>query len=335
MNLQKIKLELLTEENLDEARKIQRDDIPEAFVDNVDVIMDYTQYGLEHNCKGHTYVVRYDGTVIGVILFGEAIAWKTDPPQMKNEPFYRLMGFVIDARYRGLGIGAYVLEKVIDNCYHDFGVRPIALGCHKDNYKAAQFYIMHGFKKLDAMEGNDYYYLRYPKCVLYHGSIIKDLKEIKANAYSHTNNKNVAYFTEDRVYALICCRKQEENFVTMGLRDGKQHYYERFPNQLKVLYKGKTGYLYKIYGCKNMINTTMHTWESDSDVIVKEYEIIEDVYQEILYEEMQGNVIIHRYEEIDITEQKIHANYIRDHIDDKENVECRDFLIEHFSMLWD
>ena len=97
------------------------------------------------------------------------------------------------------------------------------------------------------MEGNDYYYFRYPKCILYHGSIIKNLKGIKANAYSHTNNKNVAYFTEDRVYALICCRKQEENFVTIGLRDGKQHYYERFPEQLKTLYGGKRGYR-KAYG---------------------------------------------------------------------------------------
>ena len=62
--------------------------------------------------------------------------------------------------------------------------------------------------------------------MLYHGSTIKDLKVIKANAYSHTLNKNVAYFTDDRVYALICCRKPEENFVTMGLREGKQHFSE-------------------------------------------------------------------------------------------------------------
>ena len=44
----------------------------------------------------------------------------------------------------------------------DTGVRPIALGCHKDNHKAEKFYIRHGFKKTDVMEGNDYYYLRYP-----------------------------------------------------------------------------------------------------------------------------------------------------------------------------
>ena len=171
--------------------------------------------------------------------------------------------------------------------------------------------------------------------MVYHGSIIKGLKTIKANAYSHTNNKKVAYFTEDRVYALICCRKREENFVTMGLREGKQHYYERFPNQLEVLYKGKTGYLYKLHDNKNLVNTTMHTWESDEDVVVDEYEVVSDIYQEILIEEQKGNIIIHRYEEIDSKEQKMHANYIRDHIEDEDYVEYRAFLREHFSRLWD
>lgn len=171
--------------------------------------------------------------------------------------------------------------------------------------------------------------------ILYHGSVIKNLKVIKANAYSHTNKKNVAYFTEDRVYALICCRKQEENFVTMGLRDGKQHYFERFPKQVEVLYKGKIGYIYKLYHIEKLVNTTMHTWECDTDIEVDACEIIEDIYEELLEEEAEGNIVIHRYEEIDSAEQKMHANYIRDHIDDEQNAKYRDFLIKHFSMLWD
>jgi len=52
-------------------------------------------------------------------------------------------------------------------------------------------------------------------------------------------------------------------------------------------------------------------------------------------EEQKGNIIIHRYEEIDPKEQKMHANYIRDHIEDEDNVEYREFLRAHFSTLWD
>lgn len=80
--------------------------------------------------------------------------------------------------------------------------------------------------------------------VFYHGTVIPGLDTIKATAKSHATGMPVAYFTEDRCYALVCCRSRNENFVTMGIRaDGKQHYFERFPNQLEVLYKGKRGYL--------------------------------------------------------------------------------------------
>lgn len=157
-----IAIEPLTAANIDEVRKIQRDDISTDFVDDTDTIMELTQYGIDHNCIGDTYAIKYKSEYIGVILLGEAIEWETDPPEMKETPFYRLMGFVLDKRYRGSGIGSYVLEKVIDTCYKKYGARPIALGCHKDNYRAAEFYLKHGFKKTEYTESEDYYYLRYP-----------------------------------------------------------------------------------------------------------------------------------------------------------------------------
>ena len=157
-----ISLELLSDSNIEDVREIQRDDISEAFVDTADTIMELTQYGLDHNCKGHTYAIKRGNEYIGLILLGEAFEWDTDPEEMKGVPFYRLMGFVIDKRYRSSGIGGYVLEKVIELIYDEFGIRPIALGVHKDNIGAERFYLNHGFRKTAVMEGNDYYYLRYP-----------------------------------------------------------------------------------------------------------------------------------------------------------------------------
>ena len=163
MDLQKITLELLSEQNIDAVRAIHREDISEVWVDTADALMELTQYGLDHNYIGHTYAVKYEDTYIGVILLGEAIPWETDPEEMDEVPFYRLMGFVIDNRYRSCGIGGYVLELVIKTIYEEYGVRPIALGVHKDNHSAGRFYEKYGFQKTDAMEGNDYYYLKYPK----------------------------------------------------------------------------------------------------------------------------------------------------------------------------
>ena len=156
-----LEFEELTHRNFPEACRIDRDDISEDFVDTASTIMDITDYGVEHHCIGHTFLVKHDEKPIGLILLGEAIPWETDPPEMEKEPFYRLMGLVVDRKYRGCGMGGEILERAIQLVYRDFGKRPIALGCHKDNIQAERFYLRHGFRKTDVMEGNDYYYLRF------------------------------------------------------------------------------------------------------------------------------------------------------------------------------
>ena len=123
--------------------------------------------------------------------------------------------------------------------------------------------------------------------------------------------------------------------MTLGLReDGKQHYFERFPDQLKTLYGGKRGYLYIVEDLTGLQNIKGHTWESEQDVAVRRCESVRDVYAEILKEEKAGNMIIHRYAEINPAEQKMNANYIRDHLRD-EGEEMERFYRTHFSMLWD
>lgn len=171
--------------------------------------------------------------------------------------------------------------------------------------------------------------------MLYHGSTIPGLQYIEANSKSHTSGANVAYFTSDRCYALVSCRDRNNNFITMGKKsDGKQHYFERFPNQLKTIYGGKKGYLYIINSSEGFKNTTGNTWESTTSVPVDKCEYIADVYKEILQEEAFGRVVIHRYSEIDIVEQKMHANYIKNHLDD-QGMDMKEFNVTYFSSLWD
>ena len=155
-----ITFEELTHGNFPYAQKIKRDDIPEIWVDNAETIMEITDYGVAHNCLGHTYLVKLGQTYIGLLLLGEAIPWDTDPAEMRKELFYRLMGFVIDRDFRDKGLGGIILEKAIDRIYCDFGRRSIALGCHKDNVSAARFYERHGFKRTGVFEGTDEYFLR-------------------------------------------------------------------------------------------------------------------------------------------------------------------------------
>ncbi len=156
-----LEFEELTHENFHHACEIKREDISEEFVDTAETLMEITDEGAEHHCIGHTFLVKSDGNYIGLLLLGEAIPWETDPEEMKKEPFYRLMGFVIDKDYRNKGLGGQILEKAIAQVYEDFGKRSIALGCHKENVRAAQFYERHGFVRTGVFEGDDEYFLRF------------------------------------------------------------------------------------------------------------------------------------------------------------------------------
>ncbi|MBO4470948.1 MAG: GNAT family N-acetyltransferase [Clostridia bacterium] len=155
-----ILLEQLTHDNYDDALKVNRDDIPEEWVDNATSLMEVTDYGAEHHLIGHTYLVRADEKPVGLIMIGEALEWDTDPDEMKGKPFYRVMGFVVDKAYRNRGIGGEILEKAVAQVYSEFGKRPLALGVHRDNLRAGRFYERHGFKRMGVYEGNDEYYLR-------------------------------------------------------------------------------------------------------------------------------------------------------------------------------
>jgi len=155
-----LQFEELTHNNFADAQEIDRDDIPEAFVDSISTLMEITDYGVAHHCIGHTFLIKKGKTSIAAILLGEAIPWETDPPEVKSQPFYRLMGFVIDKKHRSHGYGGVILEETIRRIYREFGKRPIVLGCHKDNWRAASFYERHGFVKTDYMEQNDCYYIR-------------------------------------------------------------------------------------------------------------------------------------------------------------------------------
>ena len=155
-----IELKQLTHDNYGDALAVRRDDIPEAWVDSAAALMEVTDYGAAHHLIGHTFLAYLAGKPVGLIMIGEALAWDTDPVEMRDQPFYRVMGFVVDRAYRSRGIGGTILEQAIALVYREFGARPLALGVHKDNVRAGRFYERHGFRRTGVYEGNDEYYLR-------------------------------------------------------------------------------------------------------------------------------------------------------------------------------
>lgn len=169
---------------------------------------------------------------------------------------------------------------------------------------------------------------------VYHGSYLGGLARIMANSPSHVKNSKVAYFTDIYAYALICCRPPEENFVTAGMReDGKLHYYERFPDQLRVMYSGKKGYVYHAAAEKASLEMTRpYSFESTEDVAADGCDTVEDVYLALLAEIEKGALVLHRFEDIDPAEQKMMAEHVLN-VDAKRNPLMAPFYEQHFSGL--
>lgn len=183
--------------------------------------------------------------------------------------------------------------------------------------------------------------VRVNSMTLYHGSPVGDINELGALSNAHNETKSpVVYLTPNRVYALFYIRDVEINYVTCGVTaDGYIRYDEQFPEQLRVLYEGMCGYLYKCEIADDFEKTaTRDVWVSQNPVPVEEVEFIPDVYKEILKCEAAGTVKVIRYETLS-SEQKqqmvdmaVHYIYKHDLIESDSKKAA--FFQRNFSEAW-
>ena len=116
-------LEVMTFDNCDKAYEIERSDIPYKFVEDVPTLIDTLEYGAENDLIGHAFLAKVDDKAVATIMIGEGIVGDADPFELQDRPFYRLMFFVVDKRYRGQGIGTEILEESIKRIYSEYGER--------------------------------------------------------------------------------------------------------------------------------------------------------------------------------------------------------------------
>lgn len=159
-----VALEYLNDGNEAALLQIHREDVPEAYVEDVSATIALAKYGGAQGLKGHCWAVKYRGQYVGILLLGEALEDSRDPEALRGKVFFRLLGFVIDARYRGLGIGSAALEMAIHALYAEYGPAPLLLECHRGNTSAQRFYKKHGFINIGQQngKGTDFFFLRSP-----------------------------------------------------------------------------------------------------------------------------------------------------------------------------
>ena len=148
-----VQLEVLDRYNRTQLINLDRKDIPLEYVADVENTISLADYGAKFGLGGRCFAIKYGGKYVGIILIGEAVKNEADPVELKGEKYFRVLGFLIDNKYQGIGIGSLALKKATDEIYRDYGKIPLLLECHKDNERAIKFYEENGFVNTGVLNG--------------------------------------------------------------------------------------------------------------------------------------------------------------------------------------
>lgn len=130
----------------------------------------------------------------------------------------------------------------------------------------------------------------------YHGSTESGLT-VLCPVSKDKDGHPLLYLMDSFAYSLFYLRDRKTDFVTCGLAaDGKVHYEEWFPNQLKTLYERRAGWIYEVNA-----NAEPHRIRGihvcREAVAVTQPHYIEDAYCAIQNEIKKGTVIVRAFEE--------------------------------------
>lgn len=175
---------------------------------------------------------------------------------------------------------------------------------------------------------------------LYHGSdngYINELKPILSN-----HGKEYVYLCNSRALAIIYSHNSIPRpggfFTYRFTTSGALHYDEYFENQLEVMYKGKSGYVYTIDD-ENLdlqqLEKMPWVYLSEHHIKVNKPEYIKDIYEELLSLESVGQIQINRYNDMTDERKDRWKNVVKQDIENKDLKNNRDtvyakFITEHF-----
>ncbi len=183
------------------------------------------------------------------------------------------------------------------------------------------------------------------KCY-YHGSCTPGIMCLEARSTLHNTDKRVVYLTDNIPYALLYFWDAEHNncsskHVTGWTKNDVAYYEEQFPDQLKTFYQGVSGYLYCVSDGMNIksIENRTNMFYCTTDTTVTETIYIPDVYEELLKYEVEGKLVVLRYNEQSAERQHELVDMIAKCIINAEfyvgNEQKKTFMKKYFSKSWE
>lgn len=182
--------------------------------------------------------------------------------------------------------------------------------------------------------------------MLYHGSTVPKLTELKPLSKLHNTEQRVVYLSSSIPYVLLYIwdsekTKSSQKYVTGWLNDGIAYYEEQFPGQLKAFYEGVQGYVYSIEQTNDVqiVQQREGMFYSENPVNVRRVTEISDVYQELMRCEREGLFRVFRYEEATAEKQaelteRIATFIAKDKLLERDDELAR-FMKRYFAAAWE
>lgn len=170
---------------------------------------------------------------------------------------------------------------------------------------------------------------------LYHGTTVAGIDTLRVNSHDR-EGRPVLYLTDNLPYSLFYIRDREIDFVTCGVgRDGIVRYDEKFPNQLKLLYQGRAGYVYEVEVLTES-GSVPGIWLCREEAKVTTVRYIPDAYETIWKEIQKGTVEFLPYEQLSREQrEQNHAGVVDFLRRFPINAAQEAFYREHFPLAWE
>ena len=182
------------------------------------------------------------------------------------------------------------------------------------------------------------------RATYYHGSPIANLRTLKPAISNH--KKPLVYLSSKRENCLPYLANAIEQFaLEQGIKcdhyqkwasygfnkEGKLVIQEYYPDALRELYEGVSGYIYRAESVElEALKDIPDAYVSAQELNIIDYEYIEDAYREIKKLAQEGKLKICRYDDID---KEYLENMIRKEFSESEEGLYKSFLKAKFSFL--
>lgn len=134
---------------------------------------------------------------------------------------------------------------------------------------------------------------------LYHGSATGGITELRPFLSGH--GKPYVYLTHSQELAAIYAHNPIPGggwFTYRWDSEGRLHYDEYFPDALRTIYQGQSGWVYTCEGDFPTLEKMPWVYLSQTPIQVTDARFIPDIYEELLRYETEGRLTIHRWDTI-------------------------------------